>query len=286
MKIGKFLESKIFISFGFLLGITSLIFGNMDSPESANSPTGLEDFFNYLAIFTILTLGYGLRKHLFLKIKFLQRVTTWPRFAQTTLSIFLVMILFGLLSIPAIALRQIVDPTFKTQHLQVQIDLKAAAEKAAAEKAAAEKAAAEKAAAEKAAAEKAAAEKAAPPKTDNSSEKLAGFDAAHIRSFKTMVSNIRAYVLAINSGNAVRSSQLCNLLDDNYNGSLRGVYTRSSNTQIQDLLDFAKDYMYAGVVDCTRGFRKNRVDLIGDSVNAFIVASKYLDGLVMVSQVK
>jgi hypothetical protein len=276
MKIGKFLESKIFISFGFLLGITSLIFGNMDSPESANSPTGLEDFFNYLAIFTILTLGYGLRKHLFLKIKFLQRVTTWPRFAQTTLSIFLVMILFGLLSIPAIALRQIVDPTFKTQHLQVQIDLKAAAEKAAAEKAAAEKAAAEKAAAEKA----------APPKTDNSSEKLAGFDAAHIRSFKTMVSNIRAYVLAINSGNAVRSSQLCNLLDDNYNGSLRGVYTRSSNTQIQDLLDFAKDYMYAGVVDCTRGFRKNRVDLIGDSVNAFIVASKYLDGLVMVSQVK
>ena len=63
-----------------------------------------------------------------------------------------------------------------------------------AEKAAAEKAAAEKAAAEKAAAEKAAAEKAASSKTDTSSEKLAGFDAAHIRSFKTMVSNIRAYV--------------------------------------------------------------------------------------------
>jgi nucleoid-associated protein YgaU len=163
---------------------------------------------------------------------------------------------------------------------------KAAAEKAAAEKAAAEKAAAEKAAAEKAAAEKAAAEKAASSKTDTSSEKLAGFDAAHIRSFKTMVSNIRAYVSAVNSGNTVRSSQVCDLLDENYNGSLRGVYTRSSNTQIQEILDFAKDSMYAGVVDCTRGFRKGRVDLIGDSVTAFIAASKYLDGLVMVSQVK
>jgi hypothetical protein len=150
----------------------------------------------------------------------------------------------------------------------------------------AEKAAAEKAAAEKAAAEKAAAEKAASSKTDTSSEKLAGFDAAHIRSFKTMVSNIRAYVSAVNSGNTVRSSQVCDLLDENYNGSLRGVYTRSSNTQIQEILDFAKDSMYAGVVDCTRGFRKGRVDLIGDSVTAFIAASKYLDGLVMVSQVK
>ena len=150
----------------------------------------------------------------------------------------------------------------------------------------AEKAAAEKAAAEKAAAEKAAAEKAASSKTDTSSEKLAGFDAAHIRSFKTMVSNIRAYVSAVNSGNTVRSSQVFDLLDENYNGSLRGVYTRSSNTQIQEILDFAKDSMYAGVVDCTRGFRKGRVDLIGDSVTAFIAASKYLDGLVMVSQVK
>ena len=140
--------------------------------------------------------------------------------------------------------------------------------------------------AEKAAAEKAAAEKAASSKTDTSSEKLAGFDAAHIRSFKTMVSNIRAYVSAVNSGNTVRSSQVCDLLDENYNGSLRGVYTRSSNTQIQEILDFAKDSMYAGVVDCTRGFRKGRVDLIGDSVTAFIAASKYLDGLVMVSQVK
>ena len=135
-------------------------------------------------------------------------------------------------------------------------------------------------------AEKAAAEKAASSKTDTSSEKLAGFDAAHIRSFKTMVSNIRAYVSAVNSGNTVRSSQVCDLLDENYNGSLRGVYTRSSNTQIQEILDFAKDSMYAGVVDCTRGFRKGRVDLIGDSVTAFIAASKYLDGLVMVSQVK
>jgi hypothetical protein len=44
--------------------------------------------------------------------------------------------------------------------------------------------------------------------------------------------------------------------------------------------------MYAGVVDCTRGYRKGRVDLIGDSVTAFIAASKYLDGLVIVSQVK
>jgi len=134
--------------------------------------------------------------------------------------------------------------------------------------------------------ENVATEKAAPPKIDTTSEKLAGFDAAHIRSFKTIVSNIRAYVSAVNSGNTVRSSQVCDLLDENYNGSLRGVSTRSSNKQVQDLLDFAKDSMYEGVVDCTRGYRKNRVDLIGDSVSAFILASKYLDGLVMVSQVK
>lgn len=69
---------------------------DIDSAESANSPTGLEDFFNYLGIFLILALGYGLRKHLFSKIRFLQRVSTWPRFVQVTLSIFLVMILFGL----------------------------------------------------------------------------------------------------------------------------------------------------------------------------------------------
>jgi hypothetical protein len=138
----------------------------------------------------------------------------------------------------------------------------------------------------KADATKAATEKAAPPKIDTSSEKLAGFDAAHIRSFKTIVSNIRAYVSAVNSGNTVRSSQVCDLLDENYNGSLRGVYTRSANTQIQDVLDFAKDSMYAGVVDCTRGYRKGRVDLIGDSVTSFIAASKYLDGLVLLSEVK
>ena len=144
----------------------------------------------------------------------------------------------------------------------------------------------EKPATEKPATEKPATEKPAPPKTDTSSEKLAGFDAAHIRSFKTMVSNIRAYVSAVNSGNTVRSSQVCDLLDDNYNGSLRGLYTRSANTQIQEVLDLAKDSMYAGVVDCTRGFRKGRVDLIGDSVTSFIEASKYLDGLVLVSEVK
>ncbi len=134
--------------------------------------------------------------------------------------------------------------------------------------------------------EKVATEKATPPKVDTASEKLAGFDAAHIRSFKTIVSNIRAYVSAVNSGNTVRSSQVCDLLDENYNGSLRGVNTRSSNTQIQDVLDFAKDSMYAGVVDCTKGFRKNRVDLVGDSVTELIAASKYLDGLVLTSQVK
>jgi hypothetical protein len=138
----------------------------------------------------------------------------------------------------------------------------------------------------KADATKTATEKAAPPKSDTSSEKLAGFDAAHIRSFKTIVSNIRAYVSAVDSGSTVRSSQLCDLLDENYNGSLRGVYTRSANTQIQDVLDFAKDSMYAGVVDCTRGYRKGRVDLIGDSVTSFIAASKYLDGLVLASEVK
>jgi len=134
--------------------------------------------------------------------------------------------------------------------------------------------------------EKAATEKAAPPKIDTTSEKLAGFDAAHIRSFKTIISNIRAYISAVDSGNTVRSSQVCDLLDDNYNGALRGVSTRSSNKQVQDLLDFAKDSMYAGVVDCTKGFRKNRVDLIGDSVGELVLATKYLDGLVMVSQVK
>jgi hypothetical protein len=139
---------------------------------------------------------------------------------------------------------------------------------------------------EKAATEKAATEKAAPPKIVTTSEKLAGFDAAHIRSFKTIISNIRAYISAVDSGNTVRSSQVCDLLDDNYNGSLRGVSTRSSNKQVQDLLDFAKDSMYAGVVDCTKGFRKNRVDLIGDSVGELVLATKYLDGLVMVSQVK
>jgi hypothetical protein len=79
---------------------------------------------------------------------------------------------------------------------------------------------------------------------------------------------------------------VCDLLDENYNSSLRGVYTRSTVKQVQDLLDFAKDSMYAGVVDCTRGYRKGRVDLIGDSVTSLIAASKYLDGLVMVSQIK
>jgi hypothetical protein len=138
----------------------------------------------------------------------------------------------------------------------------------------------------KADATKVATEKAAPQKNDARSEKLAGFDAAHIRSFKTIVSNIRAYVSAVNSGNAVKSSQMCDLLDENYNGSLRGVNTRSANKQIQDVLDFAKDSMYAGVVDCTRGYRKGRVDLIGDSVTSLIAASKYLDGLVLASEVK
>lgn len=125
-----------------------------------------------------------------------------------------------------------------------------------------------------------------PVKTNSSSEKLAGFDARHIRSFKTIVTNIRAYVSAVENGSTVKSSQLCDLLDENYNSSIRGVYTRSVNMQIQDLLDFAKDSMYAGVVDCTRGFRKGRIDLIGDSVTEFVAASKYLDGLVLVSQVK
>ena len=70
------------------------------------------------------------------------------------------------------------------------------------------------------------------------------------------------------------------------------MVTNGTNSQelasnsLADLLDFAKDSMYAGVVDCTRGYRKGRVDLIGDSVTSFIAASKYLDGLVLLSEVK
>jgi chemotaxis protein histidine kinase CheA len=214
------------------------------------------------------------------------------------------LVLVAFVSIPATALRQAIDPSFKSEHLQVQLDFKAAADKAAADKAAADKAAADKAAADKAAADKAAADKAtadkaaadkatadkaAKPKStvsSTNSEKLGGFSAAHIRSFKTIVSNIKAYVTALNAGSTIRASQICDLLDDNYNGSVRGVYSSSSMQGIQDLLDNAKDAMYMGVTDCTRGFRKNRVDLIGESVSEFVLASKYFDGLVLVSQVK
>jgi hypothetical protein len=296
----RFLESQAFLATGSFLVIISLIFGNMDSSSSINAPTSVEEMFNFLLIILIFTLGYGSRAALLSRVKLFQRISSWPKFLQVTFSTITVLILVGITSIPAVAIREAIDPSFKSQHLQSESDIKAAADKAAADKAAADKAAADKAAADKAAADKAAADKAAADKAadmkpsakptvkseSSAFEKLAGFTSSHIRSFKTIVSNINGYVSAVNSGNNVRASQICDLLDDNYNGSIRGVYSTSAMVQIEELLDNAKDAMYAGVTDCTRGFRKSRIDLIGDSVSEFILASKYLDGLVMVSQVK
>lgn len=270
MKIMRFLESQAFLATGSFLVIISLIFGNMDSSSSINAPTSVEEMFNFLLIILIFTLGYGSRAALLSRVKLFQRISSWPKFLQVTFSTITVLILVGITSIPAVAIREAIDPSFKSQHLQSESDIKAAADKAAADKAADMKPSA----------------KPTVKSESSASEKLAGFTSSHIRSFKTIVSNINGYVSAVNSGNNVRASQICDLLDDNYNGSIRGVYSTSAMVQIEELLDNAKDAMYAGVTDCTRGFRKSRIDLIGDSVSEFILASKYLDGLVMVSQVK
>ena len=280
MKIKEILESTKFLAVGTFLAFVSLIFGNMDSSNSINAPTAVEEAFNFLLIILIFLIGYGARATLVNRIRFFKRVSAWPKFLQVAISTTTILILIGIASSPTVAIRQAIDPSFKSQHLQSQNDIKAAADKAAADKAAADKAAADKAAA-----------RPVPSKSTStggsaSSEKLAGFTAAHIRSFKTIISNIKAYVSAVNSGNNVRASQICDLLDDNYNSSVRGVYSSSSLVQIEQLLDNAKDAMYAGATDCTRGYRKSRIDLVGDSVSEFILASKYLDGLVMVSQVK
>jgi hypothetical protein len=289
MKIRERLESKYFLIIGAAVAFISLVLGNMDSSTSVNAPTIVEEIFNFLLIALIFMIGVGARNRILGGVKFLNRVNSWPKIVQLGVSTTIVLVLVAFVSIPATALRQAIDPSFKSAHLQVQLDAKAAADKAAADKAAADKAAADKAAADKAAADKAAADKTVKPKptvSNTNAEKLGGFSAAHIRSFKTIVSNIKAYVTALNAGSTIRASQICDLLDDNYNGSVRGVYSSSSMQGIQDLLDNAKDAMYMGVTDCTRGFRKNRVDLIGDSVSEFVLASKYFDGLVLVSQVK
>ena len=303
MEIKNVIKSKRFLIPASVINIFALVFGNFDSSESINAPTSTENLFNFIFITLTFVIGLGIHSRLFSKQGVLRRFATWPRYLRLASSILVTLIVFAVISIPATAIRQTFDSQFKARHLQVQTDKaaadkaadkaivdKAAADKAIVDKAAADKAIVDKAAADKAIVDKAAADKAAADKsssvTNPSSEKLAGFTPGAIKNFKAIVSNIKAYLAALDSGDTLRASQICNLLDENYNGSLRGLRTTSLLPDIDKVLGYAKDEMYAGVSDCTRGFRKNRIDLITQSITDFVAASKYLDGLVLISQVK
>ena len=259
MEIKNVIKSKRFLIPASVINIFALVFGNFDSSESINAPTSTENLFNFIFITLTFVIGLGIHSRLFSKQGVLRRFATWPRYLRLASSILVTLIVFAVISIPATAIRQTFDSQFKARHLQVQTD-KAAADKAAADKSSSV--------------------------TNPSSEKLAGFTPGAIKNFKAIVSNIKAYLAALDSGDTLRASQICNLLDENYNGSLRGLRTTSLLPDIDKVLGYAKDEMYAGVSDCTRGFRKNRIDLITQSITDFVAASKYLDGLVLISQVK
>ena len=100
------------------------------------------------------------------------------------------------------------------------------------------------------------------------------------------MANIRSYLSALDSGSIIKASQYCAILDQNYSTGLQGIQSSSSIQSVQDVLDKAKDEMFFGIRDCAKGFKKNRTDLIGQSVTEFIAASKYVDGLILLSSIK
>jgi len=165
---------------------------------------------------------------------------------------------------------------------------KVAVEQAIVDKKAADKKAADKAAVEQAIVDKKAADKAAVEQAieDKERQANAGFTKRELSNFRIIRSNIVTYILYVQNGRNADASRQCDTLDSNYSDGLRGVYSKSSIAGIETVLDNAKDAMYSGVVDCTRGFRKSRIDLIGESINEFTIASKYLDGLLMVAKIK
>jgi hypothetical protein len=68
----------------------------------------------------------------------------------------------------------------------------------------------------------------------------------------------------------------CSNISNRFN-ELRNI--ESDSLVYEETLDRVKDYIYVGVQDCEKGFKKNRLTLLAESAGNFRTAVAYLDYL-------
>jgi len=69
---------------------------------------------------------------------------------------------------------------------------------------------------------------------------------------------------------------MCSKLEEFYSGLTK---VSSSAPYYEDLLDRAKDYYYEAKETCARGFKKNRIDEINESVQMAGTSYGFFDGI-------
>jgi hypothetical protein len=112
-------------------------------------------------------------------------------------------------------------------------------------------------------------------------EKNAGFSQEDIVVLSNFRSQLTNYINSVKTTNLVTIAIACESVASNY-VSLRE--TSSSSTVYESYLDNMKGFIYSGITDCQKGFKKNRINLLISADSDFKSALTFLDALVQFSK--
>jgi hypothetical protein len=104
----------------------------------------------------------------------------------------------------------------------------------------------------------------------------AGLSTSEIKVLSNFDPLLRTYLTAVQNSNLVSMALACSNISNRFN-ELRNI--ESDSLVYEETLDRVKDYIYVGVQDCEKGFKKNRLTLLAESAGNFRTAVAYLDYL-------
>jgi len=215
-----------------------------------------------------------------------------------TISVLAAFLIVGIVSVPGQTLRFAIDSGEETRYVaseiaydneQKQLEIEEA--QARAKEAQASASAAAAAEAESKTKESAAAVAASQSAQALVDEQLAfensrnakngGFSTTQIKTLKSFSKLTFAYVdtysgYVVGTDTIAAVAIMCSKLEEFYSGLTK---VSSSAPYYEDLLDRAKDYYYEAKETCARGFKKNRIDEINESVQMAGTSYGFFDGI-------
>ncbi len=105
----------------------------------------------------------------------------------------------------------------------------------------------------------------------------AGFTSDEIKVLSNSSPLLRAYLTAIQNSDLVSVAVACSDISKSFDG-LRSL--ESDSLVYEESLDRVKDYIFEGIQDCEKGFKKNRLTLLAESAGKFKTAIEYIEYLV------